>query len=152
MSSATRISRSLRPEAALAAVDVLGKEVAGELHGDGGRARDAAAEHGALGGAEDADPVDAVVLVEALVLGGEEGLDDGGRHLVERHHGAALEAEIGDEPAVGGVHLGGLGGIVLAERVEGGAGVAAADREPGRQHDGDAEGQRHRGFQGRRHG
>ena len=98
-------------------------------------------EHGALGGAEDADPVDAVVLVEALVLGREEGLDDGGRDLVERHHGAALEAQIGDESAVGRVHLGGLGGIVLAERVEGRAGVAAADREPGRQHDGDAEGQ-----------
>ena len=80
----------LPAQAAVAAVDVLGKEVAGELHGDGGRTGDPSAKNGTLGGTEDPDPVDAVMLVEALVLRREEGLDDGRRNLVEGHHGACV--------------------------------------------------------------
>ncbi len=81
-----------------------------------------------------------MMLVEALVFRGEKGLDDRGRDLVEGHHGAALEAEVGDEPAIGGVHLRGLGGIVLAEGVERGTGAAATDGEPGGQDDGEPKG------------
>ena len=130
----------LAAQAAVAAVDVLGKEVARELHGDGGRTGDPSPENGSLRRTEDADPVDAMMLVEALVLGGQEGLNDGGRDLVEGHYRASLEAQVGDEAAIGRIHLGRLRRIVLTQRIERGAGVVTADREPGGQHDGDAEG------------
>ncbi len=81
------------------------------------------------------------MLVEPLVLGGDERDPDIGRHFRERHHGAALEAEIGDEPAVGRVDLGGLVGVVPAEVADGGATVAGAC--PGIRRDDDGETKRH---------
>jgi len=99
------------------------------------RARHAAAQHGALERTDDPHPVDAVVLVEALVLGGQERLHQGRRDLGEGHHGAPLEPEVGDEPAVGGVDLGGLGGIVVVESGERRTGVAGTGAGPrGEQH------------------
>ena len=62
-----------------------------------------------------------------------------GRHLVEGHDGAALEAEVGDQPPVGGVDLGGLVGIVAAELGDGGAAVAGAGAGPRRRQDGQPE-------------
>ena len=54
---------------AFLAVDLLGKEVAGQLHGDGREAlAEPAEEDHVLERADEADPVDPVMLVEALVL------------------------------------------------------------------------------------
>ncbi len=84
-------------------------------------------------------PVDPVVLVEALVLGDDEGRSHVGRHLAQRHHGAPLEAEIGDQPAIGGIDLGGLVGIVAAQLVDGGTAVAGAGAGPRRDQHREAE-------------
>ncbi len=112
-------------------VDVFRKEVAGQLHGDGGKPlADATGQDVGLDRAGKPDPVDAVVLVEPLVLGGQEGGDDGGGHLVQADDGAAFLAEVGDEAAVGGVHLGGLVGVVAVEPRDGGAAVAGAGPRP----------------------
>ena len=51
--------------------------------------------------------VDPAVVVEALVLDREEGGGDGGGDLLKRDDGAALEAEVGDQPPVGGEDPGG---------------------------------------------
>ena len=57
----------------------------------------------------------------------------------ERHDRAPLETEIGDEPAVGGVDLGGLIGIVAAQLADRGAAVAGAGPIARRDNDRDAE-------------
>src|SRR3989475_5925818 len=89
--------------------DLLREDVAGELHRDGGRPLRAPQRHDVgLERAEDAPVVDPVVRVEALVLGGDEGLPHGERDLVQGQHGAALEPELGDEPAVRRIDLRGL--------------------------------------------
>ena len=49
------------------------------------------------GGARDADIVDAAVLVEALVLGGQDRREHGLRHVCDRHEGAALFAELAEK-------------------------------------------------------
>ena len=90
--------------------------------------------------AEHPVPVDAVVLVEALVLGGDECRLDVGRHLAQRHDGAALEAQVGDEPPVRRVDLGGLVGVVAAELGDGRTAVAGACARPERRHDREPEG------------
>ena len=51
------------------------------------------------GGAHDRHVVDARVLEEGLVLGGDEGLHDVGRQLVEVDQPAALLVELADRPA-----------------------------------------------------
>ncbi len=93
-------------------VDGFGVELeraAHVLHGDGGGALlDAAG--GVVGdeGAHDAAVVDAVVLVEPRVLGGDHGLLHDGRDLVEFDVAAELVVEEADEGlAVGGVDVGG---------------------------------------------
>ena len=80
------------------------------------------------------------MLVEPLVLGGDERRLHVGRHLAERHDRPALEPEVGDEPAVGGVDLGRLVGIVAAQLGDGGAAVPGARAGPGRRQDGQPEG------------
>ena len=46
------------------------------------------------GGLDDTYQVDAVMLVEAMVLGGEDRVDEGGRNLRERHQAALLPATL----------------------------------------------------------
>ena len=57
-------------------------------------------QHGAAGAHE----VDAVVLVEAAVLDGQQGLLHHFRHLRNRHEVAVLFAEFADQHIVGRVH------------------------------------------------
>src|SRR5206468_6035842 len=90
----------------LLATDLLRKDVARQLHRDGGEAlREAHGQHVVLDGAEDTPVVDAVMAVEALVLGGDERLPDREGDLVEREHGATLETELADQAAIGGEDL-----------------------------------------------
>src|SRR2546427_8483056 len=58
-----------------------------------------------LDGAENAPEVDPVVLVEALVLGGDERLTHRQGDLGEGQDGAPLGAELADEAPVRRVHL-----------------------------------------------
>ena len=133
----------LPPERLVPPADVLGPDVPGQLHGDGREPLgDPHLEEVVLDRAEHPVPVDPLVLVEPLVLGGDEGRLDHRRHLAERHDRPPLLAQVGDEPAVGGVHLGGLIGIVLAQLGDGGAAVAGAGAVPGRHQDGESEGDR----------
>ena len=86
------------------------QEVLGDLLGDGGGALRAAAAAVVLdvgyAGARDAREVDAAVLVEALVLGRDEGLDDALRHRLNREIEPPLAGIFGEQRAVGGVHAG----------------------------------------------
>ncbi len=61
-----------------------------------------------LDGSRDADHVDAVVLVEALVLDGNEGLRDVFRKRAERNARSDLRPDLSDERAVAGEDLRGL--------------------------------------------
>jgi hypothetical protein len=116
----------LRERACIAAVRAQGGiEQARELH----RKRRAAAHAPAIrrapqavpGGGREPRPVDTAVLVEALVLGGHQGGAQRGRHVGERHPGAAtdrgIHAQVGNRNAptieqhgigghVGSAHLG----------------------------------------------
>ena len=82
--------------------------VAHELLGDGGGAFRAAGQLG-HDGAQDALDVDAVVLVEALVLGVHRGPQHVLGALLLRDGGAVLHVELRDDVAVGVEHLRGLG-------------------------------------------
>ena len=80
------------------------EEVPGHLHGDG------AAPGPLLPGADEVQhgagqalPVDPGVLEEAVVLAGEECLDEALRHLVEAQRRAPLLAELGEQLALAGV-------------------------------------------------
>ena len=95
-----------------------------------------------LDGAEHPEPVDAVVAVEPLVLGGQERGLHIGRHLAQRNDRSPLEPEIGDQPAVGGVDLGGLVGIVATQLLDGGTGVPGTGAAPRRRQNGQPEGHR----------
>ena len=93
----------------LLAADLLGEDVAGQLHRDGREPlRETERKHVGLDGAEDAPEVDPVVVVEALVLGGDERLAHGQRYFAERDHRAPLGPELADQPSVGRVDLGRL--------------------------------------------
>ena len=48
------------------------------------------------GGLDDADQIDAVMLVKAMVLGGEDRVDEAGRNLRERHQAALLPVALED--------------------------------------------------------
>jgi hypothetical protein len=91
-------------------VELLGREdrVSHQLLRDGGGALGAAAEL-AHDGAQDALGVNAVVLVEALVLDVDGALLHVVRDVVERDGAAVLEVVLGYLRAVGGVDDGGLG-------------------------------------------
>ena len=61
-------------------------------------------------------PVDAGVLVEALVFGDDERVADERRDVGDLDERAPLEPELGDEAAVGGVELRRLVRLVVVER------------------------------------
>ena len=88
------------------------------------------AEDVAPGGAGDAHPVDAGVVVEALVLGDDERVAHVLRDLVELDERAALEPDLGDEAAVGGVELRRLLRRVLVEHLDRRTRAAATDERP----------------------
>ena len=80
------------------------EQVAGQLHGDGAAAlRHLAFLHDAQCRADQALPVNAGVLVEAIVLGVEEGVDHHRRHVGQLDGDPALFAEFADQGAVAGV-------------------------------------------------
>ncbi len=88
----------------LARHGALGREeqILGELLGDGR----AALDHGARfeiaeGRAHEPERIDAEMLVEAAVLGGEHGLGEVRRQMLEPHM-AAAQAPLGEHGAVGG--------------------------------------------------
>ena len=125
------------PGERLLAADLLGEDVPRQLHGDRREPLRKAHRHEVvLDGAEDAPIVDPVMLVEALVFGGDEGLADGERDLAQRQHGAPLGTELADQPAVRGEHLGRLHLDVAApaagvETRDAGAMLARAHAGPG---------------------
>ena len=96
----------LAAEGLVPATDVLIPDVPRQLHRDRGEPLGKAKlEQVGPDGAEDPVPVDPMVVVEALVFGGEEGGLHIGRHLTQRDHRAPLQPEVGDQPAIRGVHL-----------------------------------------------
>ena len=66
-------------------------------------------------GADDALHVEAAMLVEVLVLGGDESVDDAGRDRGDRHVDAPLARELGDQRAVIGVDAGHHGRLVFRQ-------------------------------------
>ncbi len=126
------------------------QEVLGDLLGDGRGALRPPARTVVLqvdrAGARDALEVEPVVLVEILVLGGQEGVDHHLRHGLDRNVEPALGGVFGDQRAVGGVHAGHHRRLVvlklrvvrqvLGEVPEQAGGGADADQEhdrPGRE-------------------
>jgi hypothetical protein len=127
--------------------DALGEHVACELHGDrreallrrsGAQISQCRAGH--------ADPVDARVIVEPLVLGKHERIADDLRDLGDLHEGAALEPDLRDEASVGRIHLRRLPWRIRVEDLDRWATAIAAHERPARvRHaatEGDAERQR----------
>jgi len=104
---------------------LVGKqEVLGDLLGDGrGALRTAAAAvllHVEQRRPRNAEKVDAAVLVEVLVLGGDEGVDDERRHRLDRNVEAPLARVFGEQRTVGGMdprHHRGL--VILQLRIVG---------------------------------
>ena len=87
----------LAMEAPVAAGKGVGKAVAGELLGDGGcPLPDSARLPIAQRGARHADVVDAVVLPEAVILGGNERGDDVRRHLGPRNGVPVLDVDFAE--------------------------------------------------------
>ena len=97
------------------------QEVLGDLLGDGRGADRAPARlqvaHIGDHGADDALHVEAAVLVEILVLGGDEGIDDAGRDGGDRHVDAPLAREFRDQRAVIGVDAGHHRRLVFGEHL-----------------------------------
>ena len=91
-----------------------------ELLGQGGAALlDGEARHVLHGRAAYGLEVQSPVLVEAVVFDRDDGLPEGGVHLVQRHHEAVLDAvELVDDLAVRVVDQGGLGELGGAVVVE----------------------------------
>src|SRR5262249_28637327 len=84
------------------------QEVLGDLLGNGGGALGPAAAAVLLyverGGTHDAGEVDAAVLVEILVLGRDEGVDDELGHCLDRSVEPPLARIFGEQRSVGGMH------------------------------------------------
>ena len=107
------------------ALDVLiprQQEVLGHLLGDGRSAdhvRSAGLQRAQIGddGAEDALNVEAAVLIEVLVLGRDEGVDDALGNGGDRHVDAPLARVLGDQPAVIGVDARHHRRLVLGEHL-----------------------------------
>ena len=77
------------------------EQVLGQLLGDGRAAlHDGIGAHVFRHGARQAEEIDAEMVEEAAVLGGEHGLDDVVRHLVDRHGIALDDAALADLVAV----------------------------------------------------
>ncbi len=67
--------------------------------------------------AQHAHRIDAAMLVEILVLGGQEGVDHPLRHGADRHEGALLHRIFGDQAAVAGIDAGGDRRLVMGQLV-----------------------------------
>ncbi|EPZ87359.1 hypothetical protein BURCENK562V_C1174 [Burkholderia cenocepacia K56-2Valvano] len=105
----------------LARVGLLARqeEVARDLHRDRARALARAAVHQVgHARAQDADEIDAAVLVEAVVLDREHGLLHHVGNILEAHEAAALLAELADQHVVGGEHAQRHLRLVVRQRVE----------------------------------
>ncbi|HRH85495.1 MAG TPA: hypothetical protein PLO41_01495, partial [Rubrivivax sp.] len=92
----------------LALVGLLGRQekVARHLHGDGAAALLLFMGVGEFQhGAQHRQPVDARVLIEAIVFGGDDRLLEQGRHLLDGHRRAPLLTEFGNQAPVVGEHL-----------------------------------------------
>ena len=115
---------------ALLARDLLGKDVARELHRDRGKPLRVAVERRAQHHGDGAMPVDAGVLVEALVLGVDERILNDLRDLVDLDQRAALETKLGDESPVDSVELRRLVRRVLSQALDRRALISPADEGP----------------------
>ena len=124
------------------------EDVLGELLGDGAAALGemAGAQIGEPG-AQKADRIDAEMLVEAPVFGGDDGLRQIGRHLLQRQRLAEQIAKGGDDAAVPGENRD--AGPPLGDRQLIGVGqgqgeigkhAAAENRPPQKQQNGDLKG------------
>src|SRR5690606_13624062 len=102
-----RLLAKLAQRAPVGAIDDLRVHVAHELLRNRTRAA-GVPEHGILDGAGDAHEVHAVMLVEPLVLYGDERLRNVRWQAGERDADAQLVADFTDEGAVAGQHEGGL--------------------------------------------
>ena len=112
---------------------MLGEDVARELHRDRREPlRVMQRRHVGLERAEDAQVVDTVVIVETLVLDGDERLPHIDGNLFERQYRAVLDPVLADEPAVGGVNLGRLDLRIplRADPHDAGAPFGGADARP----------------------
>src|SRR5882757_5483817 len=117
---------------AFLARDLLGKDVARELHRDRGESLRVSVNRRPNHDADGAVPVDAGVLVEALVLRADKCFLHDLRDLVDLHQRSALEAELGYEPSVSSVELRRLVGRVLGETLYRRALISATDESPRR--------------------
>ena len=86
----------------------------------------------AIDGAAEAHEVDAGMGEEALVLGGDEGLQDALGHGGDRHEDALFLGVLGEQPAVGGVEPRHGGGLVVGELLVVGQAVAEMPEQAGR--------------------
>ena len=124
----------------LFARDLLGEDVARELHRERREALRKIPVHDVGSeGAEHARPVDAGVLVEALVLGDDERFLHRLRNVSELDQGAALEPELGDEAPVGRIELARLARLKRVELSRIGACTLAAHEAPRGPGDSDGE-------------
>ncbi len=101
------------------AADFLRVQVARQLLRQGGAALPAARKSAQSGGTG-APPVQAVVLIKAMVFGGDQGHNDGGCDLVQRHPGAVGPLELSQQLAVRREHLRGLLQFGLADVADAG--------------------------------
>jgi len=93
-------------------------EVAGHLHGDGGRTLATGVAHVGQTGPQDADVVHAMVFIEARIFDGQDGVAHHGRDLVDAHIVALFLAKLADQRAISGVHPQGHHRAVGAEAVQ----------------------------------
>ena len=93
----------------------------------------------AIDGAAEADEVDAGMGEEALVLGGDEGLQDALGHGGDRHEDALFLRVLCEKPAVGGVEARDGRGLVVGELLVVGQAVAEMPEQP--RHDAEAHDQ-----------
>jgi len=117
---------------ALLTRDLLGKDIARELHRDRGESLRVSVQGRPNHNADGAVPVDAGVLVEALVLGADKCLLHDLGDLVDLHQCSALEAELGDESSVSSVELRRLVRRILGQTLYRRALISATDEGPGR--------------------
>ena len=89
--------------------------VARHLHGDGGSALAFDAAQVGESGAQNADVVHAAMLVKARVFNGHHGIAHHFGNVIDRHHAAALFAELADQIAIGAVHAQGLLGVIVQQ-------------------------------------
>ena len=96
-------------ELALEALFPGEEKVARHLHGNGTATLGTLPGPGiADGRPPDAHEIDALVLEKAAVLGGQKGIHQRRRDLIEGNRAAALDAELRHESAIGTVHAQGL--------------------------------------------